>query len=82
MNEQQMIAEYAHSQQRIAQAAEQTAIEQQRPCVLLRPQLYRDGNKWCALYGDDLQNGIAGFGDTPVEAMNDFDRCYYHDTVR
>ena len=45
----------------------------QRPHVLMRPSVYPDGNKWCVLYGDDLQNGVAGFGDTPEKAMADFD---------
>lgn len=44
------------------------------PSALYRPSLSVDGNKWCALYGGDLQSGCAGFGDTPAEAMADFDR--------
>jgi len=32
---------------------------------------YKDGNQWCALYGEDLQSGIAGFGNTPFLAMAD-----------
>ena len=46
----------------------------QRPSVLYRPSVVLDGNKWCALYGADLMNGVAGFGDTPSEAMADFDK--------
>ncbi len=45
-----------------------------RPHVLMRPALSCDGSKWCALYGDNLQEGVAGFGDTPEQAMYDFDR--------
>lgn len=47
-----------------------------RPSVLMRPRLMKDGNKWCALYGEDLQVGLAGFGATPEEAMQDFDRAW------
>lgn len=32
---------------------------------------FKDGDKWCALYGEDLQAGIAGFGNTPFLAMAD-----------
>lgn len=32
---------------------------------------FKDGNQWCALYGEDLQVGIAGFGNTPFLAMAD-----------
>lgn len=42
--------------------------------VLMRPRLFPDGNQWCALYGEDLQEGVAGFGDTPEKACADFDR--------
>lgn len=45
-----------------------------RPSVLYRPSIGMDGSKWCALYGEDLMNGVAGFGDTPAEAMADFDQ--------
>ena len=45
----------------------------QLPSVLYRPRLSADGTKWCALYGDDLASGVAGFGDTPAEAMHAFD---------
>lgn len=30
-----------------------------------------DGDKWCALIGENLQVGIAGFGDDPIAAMRD-----------
>lgn len=47
--------------------------QQQRPFMLLRPKIYIDGNRWCALYGDNLQDGVAGFGDTPAKAAQQFD---------
>lgn len=33
------------------------------PGVMYRPALSVDGNQWCALYGSNLQDGVAGFGD-------------------
>lgn len=33
--------------------------------------IQKDGNQWCVLWGEDLQNGIAGFGDTINDAMKD-----------
>lgn len=32
--------------------------------------LSKDGNKWCALIGENLQEGFAGFGEAPKEALN------------
>jgi hypothetical protein len=46
------------------------------PHVIYKPALYPDGTKWCALFGDDLMSGVAGFGDTPAEAMADFDKAW------
>lgn len=48
----------------------------QAPSVLYRPTLSADGTKWCALLGENLQEGVAGFGDTPAEAMADFDKAF------
>ncbi len=47
------------------------------PAVMYRPALSIDGNQWCALYGDNLQGGVAGFGDSPEKAMRDFNRAWY-----
>ena len=58
----------------VAQEFALAAHEYQRPSVLMRPALNIDGNQWCALYGNNLQDGIAGFGDSPAAAMADFDK--------
>lgn len=50
------------------------AIALSRPSVQYGPKLYPDGDKWCALYGADLVEGVCGFGDTPEAAMADFDQ--------
>jgi hypothetical protein len=42
------------------------------PSSIYKPSLSIDGNQWCALYGKNLQEGIAGFGDTPEQAMDNF----------
>lgn len=55
---------------RIAEAVE---YERLRPFMLLRPRMFPDGNQWCALYGDNLQEGVAAFGDTPAKAAVQFD---------
>jgi hypothetical protein len=46
------------------------------PHVLMRPELTLDGDQWCALYGKDLMDGVAGFGDTPLLAMEAFDKAW------
>lgn len=31
--------------------------------------VFKDGASWCALVGADLQDGLAGFGNTPAGAL-------------
>jgi hypothetical protein len=53
-------------------------IEQQEYGLfaMLKPKLTKDGGQWCALYGENLQEGIAGFGDTPYLAILDFNKAF------
>ena len=61
-------------QQQIQSEAYQVSASLQRPSVLYRPALSMDGNRYCALYGENIQEGCAGFGPSPELAMMDFDR--------
>lgn len=47
----------------------------------LKPTLYKDGNQWCYLLGDNLQTGVAGFGDTPALAMYDFQKAFWNEKI-
>ena len=68
------MSEYVERQQwTAAYAAELVELERKRPFMLLRPKMFPDGDKWCALYGDNLQEGVAGFGNTPNLASIQFD---------
>jgi len=53
-------------------------IQQQEYALFaqLRPKLCKDGNQWCVLYGEDLHDGIAGFGDTPYLAILEFNKAF------
>lgn len=59
-----------------AMLAEDAARERLRPCQIWRPKIYIDGNQWCALYGDNIQDGVVGLGVSPEEAMKAFDRAW------
>lgn len=43
------------------------------PAAIFKPKVFLDGNMWCAMHGVNLHEGIAGFGATPEEAIQDFD---------
>ena len=51
--------------------------EYERPSVLFRPTLSIDGDHWCALFGENLQIGVCGFGDSPEAAMRAFDGAWF-----
>jgi len=53
--------------------AEDVERERIRPFMLLRPKIFPDGNQWCALYGENIQDGVCAFGDTPAKAAAQFD---------
>ena len=62
-----------HAAQMAGAAIQAAASQYDRPSVLFRPKIYMDGNQWCALYCENLQDGVAGFGESPSAAMHDFD---------
>lgn len=52
------------------------ACDLRRPFMMLKPAMFIDENQWCALYGKNLQEGVAGFGDSPELASWDFDKAW------
>lgn len=63
-----------------ASILQEAAVEQRErahtlnlPHAIYRPQIFQDGNAWCALLGRDIAVGVVGWGDTPAEAMAAFD---------
>ena len=53
-----------------------------RPSVMLGLLPKLDGDSWCVLMGENLQVGIAGFGDSPEKAMAAFDKAWYEKAVK
>lgn len=39
--------------------------------IIYQVSIAKDGDSWCALIGQDLQNGVSGFGETVQEALRD-----------
>jgi len=47
------------------------------PTVLYKPKIFKDGSSWCALYGDNMMEGVVAFGASPYEASLEFDKEWY-----
>lgn len=63
------------SRLRAAQVAEELAV-----FATLRPSIQKDGNMWCVLLGPNLQEGVAGFGKSPLEAIRAFNAEMYKES--
>ena len=61
-----------------ANSREEAAREHCRPFMVLRPKIFPDGDKWCVLYGENIQDGICAFGNTPAQAAVQFDWEWLH----
>jgi len=47
----------------------------------LKPNLSKDGSMWCYLLGENLQEGLAGFGVTPYKAAVDFVNHFVYEKI-
>ncbi len=67
--------------QKYANAVDESIILH-KPSSIYKPALFIDGDKWCALYGLNIQYGVTGFGDTPEKAIVDFDYNFKNQKAR
>ncbi len=47
-----------------------------------KPRIFPDGNQWCCLYGESIQEGVSGFGETPVKAVSDWENNFYNQKLK
>jgi hypothetical protein len=57
----------------------EVAWQYERPSVMFRPKVFIDEGVWCALYGENLQDGVCGYGESPDKAMRAFDNAWLAD---
>ena len=72
----QMLFQAACYEANAAEAKYDAALQQKRPFILLRPSIKLDGDAWCVLLGESIQEGVCGFGDTPEKAALAFDLAW------
>jgi len=65
----------------IKQSKLSTAIEQEELNLfnILNPALFRYGDQWCVLHGENIQDGICGFGSSPTNAIYAFNKAWVED---
>lgn len=47
--------------------------------LLVGAKFSKDGNQYCWLLGDDLHDGVVGFGNTAYEATTDFYKSFFNE---
>lgn len=47
--------------------------------AILKPALSLDGDQYCWLLGDNIMDGVAGFGRSPYLAALDFNRAFHEE---
>ena len=50
------------------------ALRRSKWVVILNLKPFMDGNMYCFLWGENLQDGVAGFGKSVEDAINDFEK--------
>jgi hypothetical protein len=48
-------------------------VEYTGAAVALKPVVFKEGNSYCCILGPDPQMGVFGSGDTPAEALEDWE---------
>lgn len=59
----------------------ETELRRQYWAVVLGLKPVQDGDQYCILWGDNLQEGVAGFGPTPFDAIKAFEQAMYDKTT-
>jgi hypothetical protein len=68
------IPDYLHGRlNEIISAEANRAFFMERPSVMLGAKIFKDGNAWCCLLGENIQEGVCGFGESPNKASAAFD---------
>lgn len=44
--------------------------------AMLKPKVHIDGDQYCVLLGDNIQEGVCGFGETIYKAILDFNKSF------
>lgn len=68
----------ATQQDLIEQSLMNAAVESEEFNLIsiLKPKITIDGDQWCILWGENLQDGVAGFGASPILAMYAFNKAW------
>jgi len=48
---------------------------------ILGIEIGKDGNQWSYLFGSNIQEGVCGFGDTPMMATIDFCNNFFNENI-
>jgi len=73
----QLINDSSWMAQHIRESVNIIRGEWTRPSVLYPVKVYVDGSAWCCLLGENIVEGVVGFGASPNEACLEFDIAWH-----
>ena len=65
-----------HAALMVQYSIQQMVAQYELPSAIYKPKVFPDGGMWCALYGDNIQEGVCGFGETPASAVHAFNNIW------
>lgn len=74
-NDSYLIREQLLHDERLVHEAQMNLIYDETVIMLIHRlgcRIYKDGDSWCCLYGENIQEGISGWGHNPYQAALDF----------
>lgn len=75
----EVISQLLHYIDALGQSVKNIAVETEEYNLfsILKPKLFIKENQWCCLYGNDIETGIAGFGESPYASILNWSKQWY-----
>lgn len=76
-----LLNQLLHNEQFIHQSKMALIYNEEALMIIQRlgAKIFKDGNQYCCLYGDTIQDGICGFGDSPMLAAIEFRKEFFNE---
>jgi len=80
-NQSDIVSAISHAAHMIQNSFQVLAVVLEAPHIIQKPKFGLDGDQYYFLKGDNIQDGIAGFGPTPKAAASAFDLAWSEETA-
>lgn len=75
------MSEFEYWQVKYEEATQDRSAADIRFVMSFQPKISKDGNRFCIVIGENIQEGIAGFGETLMQAFNSINTAIYRESA-